>query len=230
MKEKNRYGKLMSQAAVFSLVCLAGIVFLAAGALGQETDVPLFARGQDVMSIIITDKAHDNADQSTLPYVSEDSNTVQTSGSVLAPIYITGEVQSPGVFHLPLGAHVFDLIEAAGGFTDNAAMDAINLAAVLQPETHIRVPSLSEWKDSLSIRAQVGNAVDQSASSGSKVNLNTAGQTELETLPGVGPETAKAILRFRDEQGGFDHIEELMLIPGIKEARFQKLADFVTVG
>jgi competence protein ComEA len=140
------------------------------------------------------------------------------------PIHIDGEIEVPGVYHVKDGTLLVELVEAAGGFTDNADRSPFNLAMRLTAHMKIFVPRLGDPSDQEPVQgytlAQQGN---------DKIDLNRATREELETLPGVGPATADAIISYRDTYGAFGKIEDLMLVPGIKEGRFARLKDHLTV-
>lgn len=141
--------------------------------------------------------------------ISDDSN----QDSIF--VYVCGAVVSEGVYELPDGSRVYEAIEAAGGFREDAATTAMNQAQVLEDEQRIYVPTLEELRV-------------QSTSEGKKVNLNTATKEELMTLPGVGESKADSILRYRQEKQ-FRRIEDIMEIAGIKEGLFEKIKEHITV-
>lgn len=133
--------------------------------------------------------------------------------------YITGAVGRPGVYNLPQGSILQDLVMAAGGFLSGAQPDAINLAMEISDQGHYHVPDKEE--DFIS---PVVQGISQSeVSQGSLVHLNTAGLAELQALNGIGPALAQRILDWRDSYGPFKSKDELMLVPGIKEAKYTAL-------
>lgn len=131
-------------------------------------------------------------------------------------VYVCGAVKCEGVYELPCGSRVYEAVEKAGGFREDAAMTHVNQAKVLQDEAQIYVPTLEEQKES------------QKQNDG-KVNLNNAAKEELMTLPGVGEAKAESIIAYREQYGGFQAIEEIMQISGIKEGLFVKIKDYITV-
>lgn len=131
-------------------------------------------------------------------------------------VYVCGAVQQEGVYELPAGSRVYQAIEKAGGFLENAAITQINQAEVLEDEAQIYVPTVDELAE---IQAEEDG----------KVNLNTASKEELMTLPGVGEAKANSIIQYREEQGKFQTIEDVMQISGIKEGLFEKIKDYITV-
>ena len=118
---------------------------------------------------------------------------------------------------------MFEAIAKAGGLTENAAAEAVNQARVVVDGEQIYVLSLDEVKG-----AGVVSEVTERTDDG-KININTAEKEELMTLTGVGEAKAQSIIAYREEQGGFQSIEELMQIEGIKEGVFNKIKDEITV-
>ncbi len=135
-------------------------------------------------------------------------------------VHICGEVNQPGVYSVPEGFRVYELLEMAGGATSQGAPDAMNLADIIKDGERIVIPSMEE---------AASMAVSESGESTGLVNLNTASINQLMTLPGIGESKAKDIVRYREENGGFQSIEDIMKISGIKEAVFQKIRSLITV-
>jgi competence protein ComEA len=140
--------------------------------------------------------------------------------------HAAGAVQRPGLYELPPGARVADLIDAAGGATRRADLDQVNLAAPLADGTQVLVPRRGEVVAAPPTGATGATGEGQPAA---PVDLNTATTVELETLPGIGPATAAAILEYRDANGPFASVDALIDVPGIGEAKLAALADLVTV-
>ena len=139
-------------------------------------------------------------------------------------VHVVGEVKLPGVYSLPEGANVQDAINAAQGPTEFSQQDLLNLAATLDDGQRVYIPSKEE--------AQVDVDSDQrnlELSLDNLVNINTASQEELDTLPGIGSVRAKAIIAYRTENGFFMNIEDLMKVEGIGETLFSELKDLITV-
>lgn len=142
----------------------------------------------------------------------------------LVPVYLVGAVACPGIYQVARGACLYELVDLAGGLTDQAAAEAVNLAARVEANQMIRIPTQAEIDAGYVFTLQ-----DTASAANALVDLNRADQQQLETLPGIGPATARAIIAWREENGFFDRIEDLMLVPGIKEARFTTLKDLVMV-
>lgn len=163
-----------------------------------------------------------------------------TSTSVPTKIYVqvAGAVRRPGVYQLPAQARVFEAIMAAGGFTEEADQDAVAQAAplcdgcrVLVPrkgtlvQDSLRGPELSSaGVSSVESADSTGRA---SPESGSRVSLNRATAAELETLPGIGPSLAERIVKYREANGAFQSVEELLNVPGIGPAKLEQVRPYV---
>lgn len=146
-------------------------------------------------------------------------------------VHITGAVSNPGVYDLPLDSRVQDAIFAAGGFADDAQIDGVNLAAKLQDGDQVQIPTqrTSALPETGSESSQNSGEQSSGTSTFSIVNINTASQAELETLPGIGPVTAEKIIEYRQTRGGFPRIEEIQKVSGIGPATFEKIKDQITV-
>ncbi len=137
-------------------------------------------------------------------------------------VHVAGRVRRPGIVRLPEGARVVDALEAAGGARRGVRLRDLNLArAVVDGEqVLVGLPAAS---------APAGPTAAADGGEDPPVNLNTADQAELETLPGVGPVTAEKILSWREEHGRFTAVEELLEVDGIGDATLADLAPLVAV-
>jgi competence protein ComEA len=132
-------------------------------------------------------------------------------------VHVVGEVQSPGMYQLPIGARLVDAVFAAGGLTEDADNASVNLARELTDGEQIIVFSVS----------QEGEAAGTTASG--IVSLNRAGDKELEALPGIGPALAGRIVAWREANGGFKSVEDLLKVSGIGESLLSGVIDLVTL-
>ena len=137
-------------------------------------------------------------------------------------VHVTGSVHNPGVIELTDGARVGDAVDAAGGALEDAGLDAVNLARALIDGEHIHVPNGSE------VTVYEGGHGRPGVSGEAKVQLNHAGATELEQLPGIGPALAQRIVDWRHTHGGFAQVEDLLQVSGIGPKVFEGLSDLVT--
>jgi competence protein ComEA len=148
----------------------------------------------------------------------------------LAPniVHVTGAVNQPGVYPLTSGSRVGDAIEAAGGLAGDADTSIINLAMVVEDGMQIWVPTqLSENRNGDDPALETSESTP--GQSASQININSASQIELESLTGIGPVLAKAIIQYRLEHGPFTKIEEIQNVSGIGPVTFEKIRPFITV-
>ena len=138
-------------------------------------------------------------------------------------VHVCGAVRTPGVYELPEGSRVYQAVEMAGGMTEEAASDYLNLADVLTDGAKVAVPRLSE------VAAGELHGPAPEAEGDDLVDLNRAGKEALMELPGIGEAKAEAILAYREEHGAFGSPEDIMQVPGIKEAAYGKIKDKITV-
>ncbi len=169
--------------------------------------------------------------------------TPAASGSTVPTevvVHVAGAVRSPGVQHLPGGARVVDAVDAAGGANPDADLARINLAAPLQDGQQIYVLRVGETPPTPvgpsggTSSALAGGSAGSSGSptgsaTGQPVNINMASADELDTLPGVGPTTAEAIIAYREQNGPFTSVDQLLDVRGIGDAKLEQLRDLVTI-
>ena len=135
-------------------------------------------------------------------------------------IYVTGEVAQRGTRHiLPHGSRVSDAVAAAGGFTDLANKELVNLAGILRDGDQVHVPAIDDYRLDEALPTPSG---------GELVNVNTANLEELVTLPGIGPVTAQNIIDLRQQVGPFSELSDLDDVPGIGPSTLEKLGGLVS--
>lgn len=139
-------------------------------------------------------------------------------------VHLSGAVQRPGVYYLAEGDRVLHLLKRGGGAALDGDLDRLNLAAPLYDGQKVHVPRKTEGENQAS---SLHPGVEMTA--GGKININTSSKQQLETLTGVGPTRAQAILDYREQEGPFSTKEELMNVPGIGEKTFAALKDRITL-
>ena len=148
--------------------------------------------------------------------------TATATSSTTLKAYITGEVRNPGVYELDTFDRVAELVQAAGGATIDANLDAVNLATRLQDEDHWHIPRVGE--------AGAGNLCSNgSATEEARLNINTATKEQFVTLPGIGDVRAQAIVAYRDTNGPFGRIEDLLKVSGIGSGTLDGIRDLIEV-
>ena len=157
----------------------------------------------------------------------------------LISVYICGEVRNPGIYEAPQGAMLNDIIEDAGGLTENASVNNINLVYQITGNMSIYIPSEDEIKNGFTggdiIRQDGvyvwGNSSGSSSDPGGStlmVNINTAALDELKSLPGIGEVTAQAIIDYRNTTP-FSAIEDIKNVTGIGDSKFNRIKDYICV-
>ncbi|MCQ4764617.1 helix-hairpin-helix domain-containing protein [Cloacibacillus evryensis] len=149
-------------------------------------------------------------------------------------VYVTGAVKKPGVYEVTPGARVYEALNAAGGFAANADQEAVNLAAKLEDGAQIKFLRKGERADPERSASPPPAGSAQSGVSSSrqseKININSASQAELESINGVGPKTAQAIIEYRSQNGSFARVEDIMNVKGIGPKKFESMKGRITVG
>ena len=135
-------------------------------------------------------------------------------------VHVCGEVKKPGVYELGYGSRVIDAVKIAGGFKKNAKEDYLNLAQIVEDQQRIYVPDKNEVTEEV---------LEQSSNETKKININKASKEELKNLSGIGDAKADAIIEYRENNGKYKKIEDIMKISGIKDAMFNKIKDSISV-
>ena len=179
-----------------------------------------------VAAVVVVFAAARAIDERTAPSIIIDNSLVQP-GIV---VDLRGEIANPGVYELQAGSRLDDAVVAAGGLTDDADLTQLNLAARLQDGSIVTVPGVASL-------APPGASVDagsiataSEAQQGGLINLNTSSAAELETLPGVGEVTAGRIIAYREANGSFRSVDDLVHVQGISMKTINGLRELVTTG
>jgi competence protein ComEA len=169
--------------------------------------------------------------------------TIERNGVLI--VHVTGAVQKPGVYRLQISARVIDAVTAAGGATKTADLERINLAQTLIDTEQIFVPSRTSSRPRTTVAprlqpsrttvplnipgAAAPDAAPSETSNDGRININSATAQQLDTLPGVGPTTAKAIVSYRSQKGPFSSVDDLLNVPGIGPAKFAAMKSKIRV-
>lgn len=132
-------------------------------------------------------------------------------------VYISGEVKRPGVYEMKEGSRIYELIEMAGGLTNEAEASAVNQAALAKDQDMVVIPKLGE------------TITNSSSAESGLININTASKEVLCTLPGIGESKAQSIISYRESNGSFKSIEDIQKIEGIKSGVYNKIKDSIRV-
>ncbi len=166
-----------------------------------------------------------------------DSLAEKETKDELMYVHVCGAVNQSGVYMLAAGSRVIDAVSLAGGFSEDAAVDAINQAQKLTDGLRLYIPTLDDL-DNTNISQEeypvitstpVNNPSNDMEGNENKVNINVADKKTLMTLPGIGDSKAQSIITYREKNGKFSSIEDIQKISGIKEAVYNKIKDIITV-
>ncbi len=220
---------------VLMIVLIAVLSFVISKTAGRE----------EKSSISITQTEQEGTDEKDGTLASqEESDSEESSEEVkLLGVHVSGAVRNPDqVWFLPEGSRIADAIEAAGGALKTADLKRLNLAAYLADSMRIYVPFLEDESDPYTgMEGFVTMGGSDAEGSGSEkntsmnlgeadlTNINLATKIELMTLPGIGETYADRIIRYREENGPFQSIEEIMKVEGIGEKKFEQLKYYITV-
>lgn len=169
--------------------------------------------------------------------VKNETQTEETTDTEKIVVHIMGAVKNEGILELNEGARVSDAINSAGGLAEDADMSKINLAYVLEDGVKIRIPSINDEPTEEYITTDGVEIVESSSqttqnggnSKSGLININTANETELDSLPGIGPSIAAKIINYREENGDFASIEDIKNVNGIGDSKFEELKDLICV-
>lgn len=171
-----------------------------------------------------------------------ESAAVQEAEAPDIYVHICGAVEKPGVYILAAGSRVYEGVAAAGGFRKDACEDFINQAGILQDGQRLVIPTEEEakaaraddsyqalWQEEVQKTETAGMAENSAGRTDGLININTATESELSGIPGIGAGKAAAIVQYRQENGNFASVEDIMKVSGIKEGTFEKIKDKITV-
>ncbi len=234
MKIKKEKLKTFIYPAAFILIALLSLAYkLLVNGTG-DTFISTI-KGESI--IMPSDASYQDTEQTAEPSLTED-----TSAPAMVQVYICGAVAMPGVYELPEGVILNDVVECAGGFTENADITKINLVYEIDSNVSVFIPDCSQTDESVSeavfeIQSDIirdddeylwGEDTGSQQESASLVNINTAGKEELMTLPGIGEVYAQSIIDYR-ETAPFASIEEIKNVSGIGDVKFDKIKAYITV-
>lgn len=225
------FKKYSDKILVFFVLVLFLLVFLFKGGFNNYSE-NILPDGNDKDMNFFYSNENENKNQNTQD---KDINIKKSSDedeNEKIIVHVSGEVKNPGIYEFEDGDRVNDAIEKAGGLTENAYKDGINLALKLRDEMKVTIYTLEEYKklgldENSSDNFQISGLYDTKDKNG-KVSLNRASKEELMTLPGVGPKTADKIIEYR-EKNKFESIEDIKNINGIGDKTFERLKDLIQI-
>ena len=213
LKLKSNWDKIKIIATI-TFIILAGTVYSVSTMIkGGKAD--------DRIELVVTDSVISTSDEADSHFDSSDDSTKDDSNTDIY-VHICGAVINPGVYQVPVGTRVYQALELAGGSSDDAYLSGINLADKLADGQKVYIPAEGENAEGIL-------STDSGGVQSVMVNINTASEAELMTLPGIGQSRAKDIINYRVKNGLFESIDDIMKVSGIKEAAFEKIKDLIKV-
>ena len=213
LKLKSNWDKIKIIATI-TFIILAGTVYSVSTMIkGGKAD--------DRIELVVTDSVISTSDEADSHFDSSDDSTKDDSNTDIY-VHICGAVINPGVYQVPVGTRVYQALELAGGSSDDAYLSGINLADKLADGQKVYIPSEGENAEGIL-------STDSGDVQSVMININTASEAELMTLPGIGQSRAKDIINYRVKNGLFESINDIMKVSGIKEAAFEKIKDLIKV-
>ena len=201
--------------------------------------MPLFQKSMyillAVIAVTVGATLYDNYRSEAPIILAEKGAEFEEDGALI--VYVTGAVKSPGMVTVEQGARTAEAVEICGGVLPTADTAKVNLAEVLTDGAHIHVPERVEVSGRTAAATETSNAKadnvvtaqnKSAAGTNMLVNINTADEKELDTLPGIGPVMAKRIIEFRQNVGKFTAPSDIKKVKGIGEAKYEKLKDLIT--
>ena len=213
LKLKSNWDKIKIIATI-TFIILAGTVYSVSRMIkGGKAD--------DRIELVVTDSVISTSDEADSHFDSSDDSTKDDSNTDIY-VHICGAVINPGVYQVPAGTRVYQALELAGGSSDDAYLSGINLADKLADGQKVYIPAEGENAEGIL-------SIDSGDVQSVMININTASEAELMTLPGIGQSRAKDIINYRVKNGFFESIDDIMKVSGIKEAAFEKIKDLIKV-
>lgn len=194
---------------------------------GESTLLVTVNNGQEVLTEETDDLQEENAMSETEEQEPSEDGGSFSEEEVLV-IHICGAVKEPGIYLLETGSRLYQAVDAAGGFADNAGEEYLNLAETLQDGKKIYIPTIQEAEEEKRSKDSEISVLTGEVSD-AKVNINTASAELLCTLPGIGSSKAESIITYREVYGEFKTTEDIMNVEGIKDGLFRKIKDKITV-
>lgn len=238
LKESLEMKNLLKNKKVIAVILGIIIVIIAAAFIITNNKDDIFqVENVDINSQENSNNSSENStqgnNQSNTNSQTSDNSEKKDNNANLIYIHIIGEINNPGVITLEKGQRIVDAVEKAGGTTKKADLTKINLAFVLSDGLKVKVPSIYDKENEVYVTQNSGNNTITEGSTlnrgGGKVNINSATQTELETLAGIGPSLANRILEYREKNGKFKKVEDLKNVKGIGQSKFDGIKDEVVV-
>lgn len=211
--------------AVIALVVITALVFF--GTKGEKEEIPVIQNGETLTQETSQTEEEEHLDPSGQAEQGDVATTAEPEAATFV-VDLDGCVKNPGVYEIPEGTRLYEVIEMAGGLTKDANTTQINQAEVLCDGQKILIPEVYDEVQSMEGAGSSEGRNNGSVSSG-KININTADAEALQEIPGVGPATAEKIIAYRESNGRFQTIEDIKNVSGIGEKTFEKMKDKIII-
>lgn len=226
-----KMGKIITFLIVV-FICIGSIIYKKNFNLGENIYVVSQSESKDKESV----KDKEKKDE-VHKYKKEDNNekdvnkTNEKVNSQMITVYISGEVNKPGIITVEEGKRLSDAVKELGDFTEYADLNRVNLAVKLVDEHHYIIPKIGE---ELQIQQTSNNAQsydnnEEQNNQNKKININSATLQELDSLPGIGEATANKILKYREDNSTFKSIEEIKNVNGIGDKKYEDIKDLICI-
>ena len=209
------------------IVCMSTVVLIFCIASGFLLSNLLFHREPEEIAAKEILSPFSSSEENQLP----EGNTVEEDARPKVMYTdIKGSVKEPGIYSFSSEERVYDVLKRAGGLLEEADSDRINFSAKIEDQQVLYIPAVGEEPpEHLNQSASPEGKQSTADTEPSKININTASPSELQQIPGIGSVKAQEIIRFREENGSFQKVEDLQEISGIGEKTVEKLKNFVTI-
>lgn len=223
--QKNNRGKvviIIKLLIILVLIVISGFLY-SCSRENRGSEIPIEDVGENSAGEGIDDNdSGRNESEGNISDGLEDSSSNLEDTRKYICVHITGYVVNPGVYHIAEGARIYEIVQLAGGFLPEADESYLNLASVVFDGQKLQVLSKEEAATAKPFISQTDNETTSKL-----ININTASKEELMQLPGIGESRAFSIIAYREKNGGFNDIKDIMNISGIKEAAFEKIKDYI---
>lgn len=223
LKDISQWIEEKSKEIVLGLMALIVLLLVIVLWLSVQKEPKDVVPATDIYEELLADEAEKVDDANA----TEDIDLEENPAPETVVVDVKGAVQAPGVYTMTVNSRIVDAIAQAGGITEAAEQNAVNLAQIVEDQMVIYVPELGEEEVNLAHLTQEISGTEEN--SVKTVNINTAEKEALMTLNGIGSSKADSILSYREENGNFQTIEEIKNVSGIGEATFENLKEVITV-
>jgi len=214
------------------IICVVfGALLFLAGCSGDEEIISMSGSLKQAEAQSTVSVSEDSSNSGSVATGDDIKSAAADSESSIF-VFICGAISKPGVYEMPEGSRVYELINRAGGITSDGAVNSVNQAETLQDSQQVYIPRRDEVTVTVAsgtLGADTPGAAGQGALGKALININTADETTLQQINGIGASRAADIVAYRNTNGSFEEIEDIMKVPGIKNGLFSRIKDQISV-